>query len=373
MDKNELSFKEQIEFEKMVYSNFPHFEYVEIENKSFLIHLFGKFPKIRPHYLDQIVSLCILYLNDKKFKDLLIQNILYICPTLAHRLFKRGAYSSDEIKQILEIKNHAFSYLFFINEIENLAPVVQKDSLIYNNYKDNQELPLLILNGFHPQSIEYCLKNDLVDIMITKANIKSTNNQCEWSPFEWSNRPVSMDFLSFSCFYGSLKCFRYLMLNGYALTESVHRCLLCSGSLDSFQIFNVKIQKHYCKEAAEYCQYHILKMFINSDSNYRTEIGPSFESAIKNNNLSVIDFLIDQGIDINSVSFFRVPLSYASQYGNIRMVSYLIQKGSKIHFDDRKDEQPIHLAAILGHYKIVEYLIKQGANVNTNEIFLIII
>ena len=43
--------------------------------------------------------------------------------------------------------------------------------------------------------------------------------ECEWSPFEWSMKPKSSDFLSFSGFFGSLKCFKVLMLSGFVINE----------------------------------------------------------------------------------------------------------------------------------------------------------
>ena len=62
----------------------------------------------------------------------------------------------------------------------------------------------MIEYGFVPSSIEYCLKYDAID-EFTDFNI--TNQEAKWN-----KKPKYLDLLSFSGYFGSIKCFKHIIM-----------------------------------------------------------------------------------------------------------------------------------------------------------------
>jgi len=278
--------KEQIAFEKLLFNNPPNFEYREIQNKGFLINLFGIFPKLRPHYLESFVLFCSHYLKEETFRKNFLKNTFHVCPTLIERLYRIKCINTDEIKELLDFNRSKYLCLFFKNEIEvdynsfNNDQYINEysnsvDTYSLNNLEEN-ELDFLIQFGFPQSSIELCLKYDISEDL---GNMMMNQNQklCKWSPFEWSKKPISLDFYSFCGFYGSLKCFKVLLLSGSAINNDVINCIACSGSKELFNL--------------------VLNFNINSSI---IRNGEPLHYAAQYGHLSVIEYLVNQKADINA-------------------------------------------------------------------------
>jgi len=59
-------------------------------------------------------------------------------------------------------------------------PVDFDESFIENA----NDIDQLIEFGYHPSSMEYCLKYDVIDDLL---KIDNKNQEAKWSPFEWSS------------------------------------------------------------------------------------------------------------------------------------------------------------------------------------------
>lgn len=59
--------------------------------------------------------------------------------------------------------------------------------------------------------IEYCLKNDVIN-EYTYFNI--TNQEAKWS-----KKPKYFDLLSFSGYFGSIKCFKHLIMKCFEIND----------------------------------------------------------------------------------------------------------------------------------------------------------
>ena len=58
-------------------------------------------------------------------------------------------------------------------------------------------------------------------------------------------------------------------------------------------------------------------------------------------------------------------LHFASLYGHLSIVQYLISQGANIESEVNNRYTPLHFASLYGHLSIVQYLISQGANIES--------
>jgi len=259
------SIKEQIAIEKMLYGAPPRFEYIEIQKMDYLAKLCGSFPKLRPHYLDSFVIFCSPYLQNASLRKIVLEKVFVGCPALIQRLYQIGCFSENEIRESLEYHRREFLCLFFKNVIEVDNNYLWDDNYAYKNKWSDKELDSLILFGFLEHSIEFCLKYDLFNEIESLMVNYPNKRECKWSLFEWSQKPISLGFLSFSGFFGSLKCFRVLLLSGFVVDNQVARDVLFSGSRALFNlIWDLRIQNYsYLHEAARFVHLNIVEFLVN--------------------------------------------------------------------------------------------------------------
>jgi len=284
-------FKEQIAVEKALYSDSPVFEYIEIQKKDFLVKIFGLYPKLRPHNLENFVFFCSNYLQEASFRKVVLKDVFFVCPTLIQRLYQINCFTELEIKESLEFHRRKFLCLFFKNSIEvDYSGFIDDKRAINYQYLHGDglstELESFIQYGFLKCSMEYCLKYDQFE-EIESIMIKNPNKrECEWSPFEWSEKPKSLNFLSFSGFFGSIKCFRILLLLGFVIDDLI----VCNDvSCGSRVLFKIVFDLHFKNFS-----------FIHEASKFF--------------HLSVVEYLVNQNIDINAKDkyvefvYFRILL-----------------------------------------------------------------
>ena len=90
-----------------------------------------------------------------------------------------------------------------------------------------------------------------------------------------------------------------------------------------------------------------------------------FCSAAGTGNKEIVDFLLENGADIDCVEKNRsTPLKVAIINRRGDMVSYLVNKGAKIDIRDDLGMSPICWAAYYGWVQLVEFLLKKGVNID---------
>jgi len=100
-------------------------------------------------------------------------------------------------------------------------------------FENENDIDQLIEYGYLPSSIEYCLKYDVIDDLL---KIDYFQQKAKWSPFEWSDKSEYLDLISFAVFYGSIMCFKHLLMKGFEINENVLSMVVCGGSFDLFHI-----------------------------------------------------------------------------------------------------------------------------------------
>ena len=224
--------EEKISFERFLFEDEKE---ITINDMEFFVDRIVMLPKIRPHKLDKAVSLSVEYCDNSGFHQKIIDKA-DICPVLIHRLFKRGVLLFEEIKSHKKCFSFLLSY-YFHREIEDFDTFIKNksspkgfDISFINNAIDIDQL---IEYGFLPSSIEYILKYDVIDDLVVLDNL---NQKVKWSPFEWSMKPQYFDLLSFSSFFGSIKCFKHLLMNGFEINDQVISMVVRGGCLDIFHL-----------------------------------------------------------------------------------------------------------------------------------------
>ena len=90
--------------------------------------------------------------------------------------------------------------------------------------------------------------------------------------------------------------------------------------------------------------------------------------ASKYGHVNVVSFLIEQGTNINfQDEKGKTPLIKASKNGHMNVVSFLVEQGANVNVQDKEGNAPLMLATTNGHMNVVSFLVKQGANMNLQD------
>ena len=88
----------------------------------------------------------------------------------------------------------------------------------------------------------------------------------------------------------------------------------------------------------------------------------NFLNAIENNDFEAIQYLIECHADVNNAVNSRgiTPIILACQYGNLKIIQYLLEEGAKANISECLMEACNGYAGS----KVIEYLVEKGANIN---------
>jgi len=294
--------EEKISFERYLFGDGNE---IVIDDFEFCVDRIVMFPKIRPHRLEQAVLLSVKYCKSADFRRKLLEKSNE-CPVLIYHLHKRGVFVFEEIEHFLKNRGTFLLSYYFWKEIENFESFIQSkrkpgdyDGTFFEN---TNNIDQLVEYGYLPSSIEFCLKYDVIDDLVVFDNL---NLETKWSPFEWSIKPQYLDLFSFTGFFGSIKCFKHLIMKGFEIKDDVLSMVVCSGCLDLFHL--CQGQQLFTPESfykvSEFCHLTLLVFmldngaFINANNKYGDT---SLHFAASNGHLSVVECLVNHKADINA-------------------------------------------------------------------------
>jgi len=360
----------KIDFERFLFGEDSDNKF-EIDDVEFWAEKMITFISLRPLKLEKAIFLCKDYCSDANFKQKLLEDSIY-CPVLIYKLYKKGVYSFNEIEPIIMCEDSFILSHYFYKEIEDFESFIINKAIpsgIDESFLENAiDIDYLIEYGYLPSSIEYCLKYD--DLEVFRDFSLTNMNDAKWSPFEWSCRPDYMDLLSFSGFFGSIRCFKHLLLNGFEINNEVTLSVVCSGSFDLFRLCSGDIfSTEYLCKASEFGHFSLITFLYENGTeinakNYE-DMTPLHCSTLYGI-LGVVEYLVNHGADINvKNSDLYTPLHYSSEFGHLSVIEYLINHGASINEMDSRGWTPLHFAAFNNYIRIVEYLVQHGANSNS--------
>ncbi|KAK8892562.1 hypothetical protein M9Y10_029795 [Tritrichomonas musculus] len=311
-------------------------------------------------------------------------------------LYKKGIISKEEIIEKLknyECKNRNLN-AFFLPEILEIKP---KSINIMRNPSDNNFNTLdqnndnfaMIVNKYWPDKMDLykemldnlepddeltkSLRYDDVDklqMIITTNRINISKAVVPYNIFDDFNEDINV--INYAAYYGSLKCFKYLLLNDGCIDESTLYFAVYGGNVEIIKIVDQRIPKHDFETKASEKHYNnpnkkfitkiingkpiciinytndnvIIKSTISMHRNdlfdwlfekrfvSKGKVGNELNdiasvSAINGNSHSLIE-IVDKGCDISSQKF----VCTAAQNGFCKITQLIL---SMINTDDKKN------------------------------------
>jgi len=152
-----------------------------IDDMEFCVNRIVILPKIRPHQLDKAVNYSIEYCQIADFQRKLLEQS-YICPVLIYQLYKRGVLKYEEIEPFFANEDSFLLCNYFWKEIKDFKSFIKSKSKPYgideSFFKNTNDIDQLIEYGYLQTSIEYCLKNDVIDDLAVLDKIGKTPLHC---------------------------------------------------------------------------------------------------------------------------------------------------------------------------------------------------
>ena len=379
---------------KRIVVDFEYFREIE-ELVSFIIIFFNT-----RHKINSFGKLCrILYDSiGEKFKI----RILEKAPKLLIRsLYNEGIITLDDVKKKI-VKDNELTF-FFAPEIEIQEDLFQYyemrfiednfDKLKADDWKLYKEL---LQYGYLKETKEFLIKFDEIETLKSKFPDIEPNADIETSPFD-ADREVS--YISLAAFYGSEKCFRFLLEERNAeIDDKVIQNAAKGGNMNIIKLLESKGSsfENSFLSAIEFHRQDVFSYFLKTYENnepsfndcislgnilayiYYLQSGcdpnesdcygwTSLPLAAMNAQISLVKYLVKRGCDINAVAVANTALHYACGENNYAVVKFLLENGADVSAVDMSQQTPLHIAASKGFARCAHLLVSKGADMNAQD------
>ena len=173
----------------------------------------------------------------------------------------------------------------------------------------------------------------------------------------------NISMLSFSAYYGAVRCFKFLVMNKQKITDSVLKWAIKGGNLEIIRICaqnNPKIGQCF-SQAVEYHRNDVADWILATyDPDTLT-----MDLALEYYNIKAALYLEKHGLNTTNGTF--IPFQVACLQGAYSIVDYLFKSDQEVE-DEMFDTRLIHFAAQSGSYKIVELLLSKGEDPNARNL-----
>jgi hypothetical protein len=364
-------------FEVEMLAELIHSKYLDRFNVIF--ELIFEISFLRPHHVNNYAQLFLLlhrlhpneaptFLSSDRF---LLLNMRLAQNGISAKLRKDSLFFSELISgsiSLLDTPDIAFPRAF--------------DKFRHDKFQWSRLIADIRAWGYLKDGIEYALKYDEFDVLrdLTTHVDFSFAETLSLSPYECANEePISL--LSFSAFYGSMKCFKFLLLNDLEMNEEVADFAVCSGN---YEITRICEQRNCTfatafKKSIEYLHNEIADWISITFDIYEpipdlphllnipfvVRQPEAHFIALKTPIAEVIMFLCDKGFSVdtqNPGGFAQIHVAAANGYSDI--AALLVSYSCDVHKTNEVQNTALHLACEGGHAAIATLLISSGADVS---------
>jgi ankyrin repeat protein len=190
------------------------------------------------------------------------------------------------------------------------------------------------------------------------------------SPFDLpvDVKSQAQSLLSVSAFYGALKCFKFLLLNGCRVSASVCEFSVKGGSLEVIRISEQEGGDftHCLPASVSYMRNDIADWLLQN-----FEVGKfSFADCIASANFACILYLLADEADVNqSFAHGQTPLILSSEKGFLEICRLLIEHGAAIDQQNVIGQSPLFISSSNCHLEICELLIERGSDIDLQNVY----
>jgi len=355
-----------VEFQEALYNNHDVDETRVKDCPTFIVDSVLYAVKIRPLSIDRICELCLRFSKDYLFSRKLLKKGIMECVPMIYRLYKLGLFQITEIVEHLKKFKRAFPCLYFSTSYDMFNDINVHsfiDSYLFYEYYENSCLEEFLLYGYSIGSLEYSIKYD-----DDKTLSNLLNDPCfdkkkgfDISNFEWTIMTDCPSLISASAFFGSINCFKLLLLNGFDIDEQTKVNCFASGNTDLIHMLgplSADILQTTLVISQKYCHSSLYEWLIESS-------GLKRNSYCNYYNLYDIILQAEKG-DIQSIVVPGQlhPICFFFEQDNFLVVDYLIKK--KVSFPENQSNCLALISAIQNNkLEYIDVLCNLGANINS--------
>ena len=259
------------------------------------------------------------------------ENLIFFLP----EIFEILNFNMDELLKGFNPNSHDFILSYFPNDIDKFEKMRE--------------------NGEPDDQITKALRDDDVDLfqsIVSKTHCDISKAIVPYNIYETVNPNGKISYINYSAFYGSVKCFKYLLLNHEKVDFQTLVFSMYGGNTEIIQIIDQRMK---------------------SDEKNVDDVSSLLSPAIIKHQYNLFDWIIDQkcqNIIQNKALVLRV-LHSASLNGNLYSIVSLIDKGLDLSiFDVTQIHNWFYNASFNGFYKILKFMsiildekLKQGNNI----------
>ena len=318
----ELYFQVQDLFNLVTPSFYPEIPTVILDSFEdpyfckFFIHQICFFCTIRPFVYDSFYLMIKNILNSNfssNFKNELLIISLDLIPKFIRDLYYSNYYNFEEIFKVLKKCKFILPFYYFYYEIPDIDSFINKfnsNDDIKNKFNDiinnNLNLDDFYQYGWDSNSIIYFIKFDDLE-KLQKNTIDNFNwiENFEWSIFEYLTKPSSINLLNIAARFGSLNCFKFILLQNFSIDNNTIISSIYSNNIDLIDL-TLKSEIHV-ENILSHCVLSLDLNLFEKFKFYEDLNDTNLFNLFLHPNLRVIELLLKLGIDINirdSVNIF---------------------------------------------------------------------
>ena len=289
------------------------------------------------HNADKFISFLLLILPQIRFKKKKVALLLY---------------DSLDLEYITDLKRDYPLYLEYYSLKEKSDPIDPKDLKYLVTFYEDNSLQLIIYND----DIE------LLQQHVLNQNDFNFDQTVEIEPMcfdQYAMQTVSL--ILFAIFYGSLKCFKYLLINNAQLDNDASEFAVISGNSDIIHILEQKglLFHNLLKESVIFHRYDIFDWLL---LNYNEDIlDKPFYSSIVYFNSEVSLFYLLNGYKFYDNQILYDSILTACEFSNYMILVELFRHYEHVfknNIEDNIGNNLLHISAINNDFEIFQFLIE---------------
>ena len=222
--------------------------------------------------------------------------------------------------------------------------------------------------------ISKCIVNDNIDGLQNLLNNSkmNVNYMIPLTSYEWREfLQRSPTLIQLSAFYGSLACFKYLLLSDADLSlndyegKTVIHYAIAGGNTEIIRILQQKTIS-FCgalQVAAKFHRNDVFYWLLDNNlcelNEFSEVMGYVLHQATISNNFEIIKYCFSQGFDVNTTNTDGwTPLHFAAKFNNYKASKILLsQENIDVNIRTSLEFTALHLAAIFSSAEVCEQML----------------